>query len=377
MENKKTPHIEPKTVTGFIEALEAPAGKDLSQGAARARKPARLNENIIISNTKMEKAIFNPRDKDYIRASGYDGSAKKLATGPEGKGLFTQLQLELSKETFSFNEMTMAEKAEQQLTKREHFWLTAIQSIVHDNPDENRIYGSDILKRWGWQNPHQESSGEVMTEAARALERMTVLKMALDTTGEKEAYGKHGKIVKNIQFRPIVDGLINLTIEEDEDGTRTRDFYIDLRPDKGKDATNALPTYEYALSKGQLKTVKSSLFDFSAIKDNKGSVLIEGVRGAGVNHRLMMAYIYDQLKTQTLSNTVLFSTMFETLDLELNKDTKYKASNMLEKLLNNWQARDVIGAWSFKYKGKTKIGIVITNPGELPSAPKNNKKRCY
>lgn len=337
--------------------------KGILSGDRKERRAPLKNDSVLISNTKAENAIFNPRDKDYFRADEYDGTAKLIETGSKNGKPVIQLSLALDFASFDFDKMTMAEKAERQLSDEDRFWLRGLQSIAHENPDQLRIYGSDILKRWGWQNPYQKNSETVLGEVAASLERMRVVTMILDTTGEQRAYEKRGKLIKSIQPRPIVDGLITLEEYETPEGKRVKDFYIDLRPLNGRDATDALPTLGYAMEKGQLITAPREVFVFDTVKDEKtGKTIAPSVSQVNKNHRRMMAYIYGQIMTKGLSNTILYSTMFETLGLELTKDTKSRASKKIGELLDHWKARGIIGAWNCRYQGKKNIGVVITPP---------------
>lgn len=345
-------------LAGYGEQIKA-----VLSGDRKERRAPLKNESILITNTKAENSIFNPRDKDYFRADEYNGQAKTIETGCKDGETNVQLALQLDFVTFDFDKMTMAEKAERQLTEEDRFWLRGLQSIAYENPDQTRIYGSDILKRWGWQNPYQKSSETVLSEVAASLERMRVITVILDTTGEQRAYEKRGRLVKSIQPRPIVDGLITLEEYETPEGKRVKDFYIDLRPLSGKDATDALPTLGYALEKGQLITAPREVFIFDTVKDEKaGKVIAPSVSQVNKNHRRMMAYIYGQLMTKGLSNTIYYSTMFEALGLHLDKDSKSRASKKIGELLDHWRARGIIGDWNCRYDGKKNIGIVITPP---------------
>ena len=355
---------------GYGEQIRA-----VLSGDRKERRAPLKNESVLITNTKAENSMFNPRDKDYFRADEYNGQAKIIKTGNKNGEATIQLSLQLDFVTFDFDKMTMAEKAERQLTEEDRFWLRGLQSIAHENPDQTRIYGSDILKRWGWQNPYQKSSETVLGEVAASLERMRVVTVILDTTGEQRAYEKRGKLIKSIQPRPIVDGLITLEEYETPGGKRIRDFYIDLRPLNGADATDALPTLGYALEKGQLITAPREVFVFDTVKDEKtGKVIAPSVSQVNKNHRRMMAYIYGQIMSKGLSNTIHYSTMFETLGLELTKDTKSRASKKLGELLDHWRARGIIENWNCVYSGKKNIGLVIVPPKKRLSGSRTPKK---
>lgn len=351
----------------FLSDLDAAGYGDqiaaILSGDRKERRAPLKNENILLTSTKAESAIFNPRDKDYIRAGEYNGTPIIIETGRKDGEANVQLSLQLDLEAFDFDKMTMAERAERQLSDEDRFWLRGLQSIVNENPDETRIYGSDILKRWGWQNPYQKNSEGVLGELAAALERMRVVTVILDTTGEQRAYERRGKLIKSIQPRPIVDGLITVEEYETPEGKRVKDFYIDLRPLRGADATDALPTLGYALEKGQLITAPREVFIFDAVTDEKtGKVIAPSIPQVNKNHRRMAAYIYGQLMANGLSNTITFSTMFETLGLDLNKDSKSRASKKIGEILNHWKARGIIGDWNYRYEGRRNVGIVTTPP---------------
>ena len=288
-----------------------------------------------------------------------------------GKEIFGQLSLMLPE----FDSMTMAERAENQLTERERFWLTAIQSLAYTNQNETRIYGSDMLKLWGWKKPTQEGSTEVMTDAANAVMRMTQVLMAIDTTGEERAYKKRGKVVKSTQFRPVVDGLVSIVEAEESDGDKARDFYVDLRPNQGEPVTNALPTFEYAMQKGQVITADPDIFDFNTdVEDGHGKSL--KVRGLSFDHRRMMWYIYSRISERNTSNTIKYATMFSTLGIEYSKDKKSRAHKKICECLENWRGRGIIRLWNENYVGRRLEGVSIMPikkaSARLPKPPKKS-----
>lgn len=360
--------------------------EDTLRAALRGRKDTKapiINDHVILTDTKPDKAIFNPYSADYIPVSNYNGEAVTLETG---NGMSIQLALCFDLDSIELDNMTMAERAERKLSDDERFYLTALQSIVDDNPEQTRIYGSDILKRWGWNNPTQEHSQENMIEAAGAIERMTNVKVAIDTTNEERRYRKRGKTVKSIQFRPIVDGKLTIEEYEEENGTRVRDFFIDLNADPGKDATSALPTYEYAKSKGQLITADQRVFNFAATTDKNGRFL-KAVPQVQKDHRRMMAHIYRHISSKGLGNVIRLDTMVMTLGIdekrfrdweEANKGVEEKGkppkplledkdakSRMLKKLgqlLDHWKARGIIDGWQHAHEGRKITGIKITPP---------------
>lgn len=340
-----------------IEPIES-EGEESDAAKTPSREPV-VNDHVIMPITKADNIIFNPCSEQHIMASDYNGDPVTIATG---KGAAAQLSLFLAPE-LNYNEMTMAERAEYQLTEEDRFWLRALQSIVYDNPDETRVYGTDILKRWGWANPYAKNSYPVMAEALKAVRKMRVVSVAIDTTKEQGAYKRNrGKVVRSVQERPIVDCLVTVEEVETKDGKSVKDFHVDLRPKEGKDATDALPTLGYALEKGQLITADSSVFVFDGVEDRSGKTIAPAVQHLTKDHRRMAAYVYAQAMTKKTSNVILYSTMFTSLGIEMNKHRKSRAHKKVCEMLENWKARGIIGNWWEKMEGARVAGVVVEPP---------------
>lgn len=317
------------------------------QKSRRERRDPINNESLIITTPKPENAMFDPTHPNYIRTTHYNGTPVNIETTPSGD--YVQLSLALDLPNLSFDEMTQAERAEAQLTEEQRFWLTALQSIIKDNPDKTRVYGTEILQRWGYKNPWQKNSKSDLQEALAAIERMTQIRIFLDVTGEQETYRAQGKVLQSIQARPIVHGIITVEKYETKDGEIVGDWFIDLTPRKGKDSIDALPTLAYAIAKDQLITAPSEVFVFDGIKTLK-------------QDKLIMMHIYKRIKAKGMSNTILFSTMFEALGITLSPSAKSRMHQKLERLLNYWKDTGVIGQWTFRTQGRKVTGVTITPP---------------
>ena len=353
LEEAKTDEERELIIRAFFTA---PPGEEEEKG----RRAPVSNEHVLLTTTKAESAMFNPNDQDHIWASDYDGRPITIGTG---KGAGIQLALAFDSELLDFDSMTMAERVEQQLTGEDRFWLRGLQSIVYDNPEETRVYGTDLLKKLGWKNPYKPESHATLAAAMASLRKMRVVTVAIDTTNEQGAYKRNrGKVIRSIQERPIVDGLITVEEVETDEGKRVKDFHIDLRPTNGKDATDALPTLTYALDKGQLITADSDIFVFDQVKDSKGKVVAPAVPSLGVKHRMMADYIYTQVMSRGTSNVVLYSTMFKALGFEMDKHAKSRAHKKVAQMLENWKARGIISGWAEKMDGRRLAGVVVEPP---------------
>lgn len=338
-----------------------------------SRRVAALNEHIVMMTSRVSNAMFNPADKDYIRAKDYNGTPHDLQTGRKGADMTAQLSLFMD----DIDNMTRAEIATKQLSSVQEFWLTAVHSIAFDNPYETHIYGSDIVKRYGWANPSQKNhktkkdpdtgksvrnkANELLDnpleDAAREITKMTMISCSVDVSREASKLYKRGKVVKGIEIRPIIDGRVTLIETVDEKGHIKKDFVLKLRPDEGKPVTNALPTFEYSKSRGDIRTLNSGLFNFEQTK--QGDKIIKPVYQVNTTHRRMIAYIMKQVSSKGMSNTIMFETMFASLGIDLNKDTRYRASKKLEQMLNNLMARGFIKSWTFKWQGQKRVGVTV------------------
>ena len=317
----------------------------------RKRKPELIGDQVVMSTTKVEKAIFGEEfDGDRITADRYDGSITPINL----KGLGTvDLALRLDSPV---DKMTAAELADAQLSSIERFWLTALQSCVEDNPEKTRFYGSDLMKRRGYKKPLRPDHAETMIEAADAIAELTHMSMWLDTTEEALRYERDGRVVTRITDQRIVNGMVSL--EQYTDGTR--DFFVDLYPVVGGPVSSALPLFEYAKQKRELITADHDVFDFTGC----GPVTAE--------HRRIMDSIYRQLKSRGLGNNFTISALLKKNDIEDTKDTRYRICKKLTKLLDWWKEKGVIKDWEWTYKGRARHGLKIV---PMPDEDKKTKRQ--
>lgn len=316
--------------------FRAAYGIDDRKETRRGRKPETVNDHVVMTTTKVEKGIFGDVEKP-VPAEFYDGREIGVKLGRLGT---TTLALKTDKPV---NLMDASELAEAQLSSVDRFWLTALQSCVHDNPEKTRFYGSDLMKRYGYKKPLRPDHAETMKEAARSITSLTHMSMWLDTTQEAIRYEKKGRVVQRITDRKIVNGEVSM--EAYDDGTT--DFFVDLFPVAGGQASSALPLLEYARQKKELITADQNVFDFSGC----GTVTTE--------HRRAMDYIYRQISSEGLSNNIVLSTLMKRTDIKDTKDTRYRLCKKLEILLNNWVKRGIIVSWCWTYKGRSRHGLQV------------------
>lgn len=310
----------------------------------RPRKDSISNTCVTMTRTKVEKTVFgDTTEEKRLAADEYDGRDIAVSLGDLGTTLMRITRrgaLDMGKD---------GKKVEEALSDTQRTWLTMLQSCVRDNPERRAFYGSDLLKRFGYQNPLRKNHAETMKEAARAISELTRTVISIDTTKEAAGYRENGsrRVVTRVTNMPLVAGIVSL--EEYEDGTR--DFVVELTPPTGEPASFALPLYKYAEQKGELDEVSSEVFDF------------KGCGTVTMKHRRVMLYIYRQARSKKLSDTVLFDTMLPRLGIPEDKDTKYHLTNKLIKLLNDWKRRGIVSSWRWEYKTvrgrKVRKGVTV------------------
>lgn len=317
----------------------------------RPRKEDTINDHVTLTNTKVERAIFGDVEQSkLLRASDYTGKRRTRVTlGKVGESPIRLLDSELDRS----NGLAF-EKAESYLTDKERYWLTQLQSVLRDNPDKQRVYGSDMLTKAGYKKPLSTTMAETMEEACKASMRFTHISVWIDTTAENKAYrGK--RVIRRAEDRRLVEG--HVVIEKYDDGSS--DFYIEFEGQREEGKT-PLPLYDYARDKGELMDVPSEVFEFS----NCGNVTAE--------HRRIMTYIYRQSMSKGLSDTILFETMFQRLCIADTKDKRYRVRKKLETLLDDWKNRSprIIKSWVWKRNGKKIVGVTV-------HADRNYKTKLY
>lgn len=310
------------------------------QPQSRPRRRTIRNLQTILTNTKPEKAVFGDVSPDkVITAESYDGRHEI----PIGMGkLRTDTTLMLMDGNLDLATIPANDLALSYLNDRQRYWLSQLQSVVNDNPGLSSVFGTEVLMKAGHSKPLRPEMAGTMREAAEAITTCTQVTLWIDSTGESKGY-RDRRVVRSVTARRFVEGSVSLL--EYEDGS------VDFRVDFDANDGTHLPWLDYARDKHELMEVPSEFFKFPF--KTCGTVTTE--------HRRMMTYIYRQAAAKGLSDTILFSTMFQRMGLKDTKDSRYRARRKLERLLDDWQRRSpkIVRSWSWKRDGRAITGVTV------------------
>lgn len=189
---------------------------------------------------------------------------------------------------------------EYRLNDRDRFWLDPLYTLAIKN-GRRTIEGSEILKLRGYANPYAESSATTMADALKSISKAISTRVAIDVSGEKRNRRKgNAKLVSSIRLQPVVNATVDLDRYEDEDGA-VKDFTINLQT---SEPIESLPLAKYEMARKMLTTVSADDFDFKSVKK------------LTTDDRQMWSYVLRTIKSEQLSGTILFETMWRNLELQ-------------------------------------------------------------
>lgn len=297
-------------------------------------------------------AVFNPTSRHYLQPQDYfSGDGVAVPVGEAGRleiGLRAPADADIS--TFSPTD---------RLAEHERYWLDMVNTRALQG--EGVIHGSDLLKSAGCRNPYSRTMAGTMAEAAEDILKLTRYGAFIDVTGERmpKSRNKH-RLISSLQYRPIIDA--EFYINRYADGSdEVRDFEIRLR--NQDEPIKSLPFFDYSATTGRY------------IEAGEFPACFKGMR-IQQDHRYMWHHVERQLKTKGLThgNTILFSTMFEALQLDgTDRNAQKKRQrmlDMLEKMLRraagghrvggSLEYEPIIKSWRYKTEAGRRVGITIT-----------------
>lgn len=239
-----------------------------------------------LTNALTDGKTFKPQDY-------FSGKPVKVSTGNGGHALLTiyagdDVDIDAAYSAYGIDDRT-------------RFWLDPLYKLAYEG--HTVVTGSDLLKKNGFSNPYRADAQSVIRDALENIAKATSVRVAIDLTNEKrnKRLG-NSKIINSISLQPVVSAHIELDTLETEDGEVVRDFVINLLTKNGN-VGDALPLAEYARSRGMLTTVSEEDSTFTGMR-------------VDLDQRQMWRYVLRRIQSKTLSGTILFSTMWDVLDVE-------------------------------------------------------------
>ena len=204
------------------------------------------------------------------------------------------------------------------ITDRTRFWLDPLYTLAFQGYTE--VTGSDLLKLNGYPNPYAEGAREAMADACRHVLMATAVRVQIDLTNEKRNKRRHNaRIVSSTRWKSVVAADIDVDNLVTDDGEEVRDFTVRLLCPKD-DPGEALPLAEYAHNRGMLTSVSEDDLTFTGLRVTTAQ-------------RQMWRYILRRIQSRKLSGKILFSTMFDALDMEEPDVSEYAEPKKVEDAL--------------------------------------------
>lgn len=204
------------------------------------------------------------------------------------------------------------------ITDRTRFWLDPLYTLAYEGHTE--ITGADLLKRNGYPNPYAEGALEAMADACKHILMATAVRIQIDLTNEKRNKRRHNaRIVSSTRWKSVVAADIDVDELVTDDGQEVRDFTVRLLCPKD-DPGEALPLAEYAHSRGMLTSVSEEDLTFTGMRVTTAQ-------------RQMWRYVLRRIQSRKLSGKILFSTMFDALDMEEPDVSEYAEPKKVEDAL--------------------------------------------
>lgn len=248
-----------------------------------------------------------------------------------------------------------------QLNERDRYWYDHASTLFFAGQTE--VTGAQILGLCGYSNPYSEDMESTMKESMESFLKGNRTMIAIDTTKEKRnTRRKNGKVISSITARQVVGAELSIETIEGDDGTVLKDFTLSL---KGKTPEEAFPISAYARSRGMLTTIGKNEYTFKSVRPT-------------IEVKQAWYYLIRCLHTEKRSNTILFETMWQDLELPEPKVSDEKKDGMartpreidlarkdairkqrerirkqLEKMLDEAMENGVIESWMLSTDKKT------------------------
>lgn len=317
----------------------------------RPRKPKTKSKTIETTNTKVEKTMFAAQKEGLppLTVSSYNGAPIPIRQGYQNVNAY----LSLSFSDAATVNLEAINRAESYLNDVDRAWLTALNSVVIDNPFSQRVYGSDILKRLGVARPLREDHAATMAEAYTSIRKMSGIKMNLDTSEENLAYECRGnkRVIRSITGMGVVNG--NVTLSEYSDGTV--DFHVDLLPvTPDSDMTTALPLLMYAQDKRQFITAKSDVMRLPA--------------GVTRDAKRCLLYVLRQATStsQKHAGVIKLETMARVLRIDFtDRDKRSRICRQMARGLDEWKRRGYVSSWKWRTEGRRRVALEVEMTKEV------------
>lgn len=314
--------------------LELAYGK--KQRKPNARKDIyqrRKDENVRIPNLKVpidpiSRAVFQ-RQRGHVTAENYWSDKPKVVRTGKGRSVLLTLRTGVA------GGIT-ANEEDYVLSDKVSYWLDAVVSLAKDGNDV--ILGSDILRQNGYENPYSESMSTTMGEAVTCLAMAKATLIAVDASDEQGKTKRGKNPTSSMKLQSVLDGEIYLdeyevdeeAMEEGATGKKVRDFRITLKKrDEYGSLLASLPLAKQAEDRDELVTINPEEERFRTVKR-----LTE-------TERRMWRYVLKTIKSRTAKPTILFDTMFKTLELDppkvattQRKQVRNPVTNKLETVMD-------------------------------------------
>jgi len=295
---EKERYLTLKDLVGGLTILQAAVTVALRMRERRTKREYRRRKGTNVTTHALDVVIdpltnaltdgktFKPQDY-------FSGKPVKVNTGNGGHALLTiyagdDVDIDAAYSAYGIDDRT-------------RFWLDPLYKLAYEG--HTVITGSDLLKANRITNPYKEESQGAMRDALENITKATSTRILVDLSHEKRNQRRgNARIINSAGLRSIVGASIDLDTLETENGEVVRDFTINLLTKDGN-VGDALPLAEYARSRGMLTTVSEEDSTFTGMR-------------VDLDQRQMWRYVLRRIQSKTLSGTILFSTMWDILDVE-------------------------------------------------------------
>lgn len=293
--------LTPENIGEIIIAIEREKRiRDKAPRRDRKKKYSSPTKEIKWPNDPVTIALMD-RNEGHIEPSDYFGGERDINTGGGGSVKLTVS----ADESIEID----ADESLYVLDNETYFWYSMLLSKAIGT-GKKEIYGTDILKMAHYQNPYRDECAEVMESAANNIFKAMRTTISVDTTNERRnKRRKNRELIESIGLRSVISADMDLTTEKitDDEGKETgeivRDFVVTLKPRDDGEIITAFPLLTYADSRDMILTFTESEFSFDGLR-------------LSLDDRRMWMYVLRRVKSQKLSNTIKFETMWNTLELK-------------------------------------------------------------
>lgn len=262
------------------------------------------------------------------------------------------------------------------LNGNDRFWLDMVVSMIEENKaaiTKNKkfeITESHLLRQAGIKRETIDKSMQpTINEMARSIWKMAKETHIGIKQGVYDPANTEGaaRVIDDTLIVGYINGEFHIRFFDDG----TEGFKIVINTDN---PYSVIPAWEDAETAGRVLRFGREWLEFPDIKDKRGRVIVQGIKGIKLDHKKIAYYIARRLKEAGTSNTIKLETLFRDMGIEATGARKTRLTTMLGRMARYWKQAGMIQDYDLDTIGKKALTITKKPEKRLPKEKAGLKK---